>query len=97
VGEGWKAGLTALYDAGDDRPDERYGEGVVDVELEWGFVIVVAVMREDVEEGSDEVEAFACDVGDLEYGAYTLAHELGGGLDGLVAVLDEDGDFPGAR
>lgn len=31
----------------------------------------------------------------MEYGTYPLAYELGGGLDGLVAVLDEDGDFPG--
>jgi len=92
-----KAGLTALYDARDDGPDERYGEGVVDVEFKGGFVVVVAVMGQDVEEGSDEVEAFAGDVGDLEYGAYPLAHELGGSLDGFVAVLDEDGDFPGAR
>lgn len=92
-----KAGLTALYNAGDDGPDERHGEGVIDVEFEGGFVVVVAVVRQDVEEGSDEVEAFAGDVGDLEDGAYALAHELGGGLDCLVAVFDEDWDFPGAR
>ena len=75
---------------------ERDGEGVVDVEFERTFCIVVAVVWQDVQERPHQVKALACDVGDLENGTYPLADELSGGLDGLFAVLDEDGDFTGA-
>ena len=63
------------------------------MELEGSVGIVVAVVGKDVEEGSDEVEGFACDVGDLEDGTDALRDELCGGLDGICAVLDEDRDF----
>jgi len=53
---------TRFHDAGDDCADEGDGEGVVDVELEWGVGVVVAMMGEDVKEFTDEVEAFASDV-----------------------------------
>jgi len=53
---------AAFDDAGNDGADEGDREGVVDMELEGRVGIVVAVMREDIEEFADEVEAFACDV-----------------------------------
>lgn len=83
---GWLAGwirlgegqlLTAFHDARDDGADKGDGEGVVDVEFEGCLGVVVAVMRQDVEEGPHQVEAFAGDVGYLEDGAYSLADELG--------------------
>ena len=42
--EGEGARLTASDYSGDDCSDERYREGVVDVELKWGLGIVVAVV-----------------------------------------------------
>lgn len=83
-------------DAGDDGADVGDGEGVVDVELERGVGVVVAVVRQDVEELADEVETLARDVGHLEDGADALADELGGRVDAVFAALDEDGDFAGA-
>ena len=53
---------AASDDAGDDCADKGHGEGVVDVELEGGFGIVVSVVRKNVEKGSDEVEGFASHV-----------------------------------
>lgn len=84
---------AGLDDAGDDSADKGDGEGVVDVEFEGGLGVVVAVVREDVEEGAHEVEAFAGHVRDLEDGADALGDELSGGRDGLLAVLDQDGNF----
>lgn len=75
-------------------------KGTEKVSLTWnskGFVVVVAVMRQDVEERSDEIKAFAGDVGHLENWTYPLADELGGSFDSLVTILDEDRDFSGAR
>ena len=42
-----------------------------------GGDVVFAVVRDEVEKGSDEVEGLTCYVGDLEDGADTLADELG--------------------
>lgn len=66
-------------DAGDDGADEGDGEGVVDVEFEGrrGRGVVVAVVREDVEEFADEGEVVACYVGDGEDGADAGGDELG--------------------
>lgn len=47
---------SAFDDSRHDGPDERDGEGVVDMELERGFCIIVSVMREDVQERTDEIE-----------------------------------------
>ena len=66
------------------------------MEFEGGVGIVVAMVGEDVEEGSDEVEGFACDVGDLKDGADSLGDELCRSLDGVGAVFDKNGDFAGA-
>ena len=66
------------------------------MKFERGLGIVIAVMGQDVKECSDEIEAFTSDVRDLEDGADSLANKLGSGLDGFVAVLDENGYFPGA-
>lgn len=53
----------ATFDnAGYDGADEGHGEGIIDVEFEGGFGVVVSVMRKDVEKGPDEVEGFAGDV-----------------------------------
>ena len=46
------------------------------MKLKGSFGVVMAVMGQDVEERSDQVEALAGDVGDLEDGAYSLAYEL---------------------
>ena len=53
---------AALHDAGDNGANEGHGEGVIDVELEGGVGVVVAVVRKDVEEFADEVEGLAGDV-----------------------------------
>lgn len=66
------------------------------MEFEGPIGIVIAVVRQNIEERPDEIEAFAGDVGNLENGTYSLADELGSSLNGFIAVLDEDGDFPGA-
>ena len=68
---------AAFHDARDDGADEGDGEGVVDVEFEGSAGVVVAVVREDVEEVADEVEVFAGYVGDLEDGADAAGDELG--------------------
>ena len=67
------------------------------MEFKGGFGVVISVMGEDVQECSDQIETFACDVGYLEDGTYPLADELRCRLDGIFAVFDEDWDFPGAR
>ena len=63
-------------DARDHCADERDGKGVVDVELERGRAIVLAVVREDVQECADEVERLASDIRDLKYWTYPLRNEL---------------------
>ena len=55
------------------------------------------MMWQDVQECPDQIEAFPCNVGDLEHGAYPLADELRCGLDSLVVVFDEDGYLLGSR
>lgn len=89
--------LTALHDTRDDGPHERHRESVVDVEFERSLSVVVAVVRQDVQESSDEIKVFTGNVGDLKDWTYSLADELGGGLDSFIAVLDEDGNLPCAR
>lgn len=84
---------AALNDARHDGPDERDGEGVVDVELERCRGIVVPMVRQDVEERADQVEILPCDVRDLEDGADALRDELSGCIDAALAVGDEDRDL----
>lgn len=88
---------SAFHHAGDHGSDEGDGESVVDVELERGFGIVVAVVRQDVEEGANKVQAFACHVRNSKDGANALGDELGCGFDCFVAVLDEDWDLARSR
>ena len=75
-------------------------KGTENVSLMWnskgGSVIVVAVVWEDVQEGTDEVEVFTGDVADLEDRADALRDELCSGCDGLFVILDEDRDLAGA-
>ena len=85
---------AGLDNAGHDRPDVRDAESVVDVELECRLGIVVTVVREDVEKRADQVQILARHVRDLKDGTYTLAHKLGGCIDALLVVLDENGYFP---
>lgn len=84
---------TAFDNTRNYSTDERHGESVVHVELKWCLSIVAAVVRQDIQECPNQVEALTSNVGHLEDGAYPLANELGGSLDGLVAILNEDGDF----
>lgn len=84
-------------DARYDGANEGDREGVVDVEFEGGVGVVIAVVRKDVEECADKVQGLASDVGDLEDGADALRDELGGGLDSVGAIFDEDGYFPCTR
>jgi hypothetical protein len=79
-----------LHYARDDGSDKRYGEGVVDMELERCRAVVVAVVGQNVEEGAHKVEIVSSDIGDLEDGAYSPRHKLGGCVDALLLVLDED-------
>jgi len=87
---------SALDNSGNDRADEWDRESVIDVELERSFCIIVSMMRKDVQENTDEIERFSCDVRDLEYRADSLRNELCGGINALFLVLDEDGDFASA-
>ena len=66
------------------------------MEFKGGFGVVISVMGEDVQECSDQIETFACDVGYLEDGTYPLADELSRRLNRVCAVLDEDWNFPSA-
>lgn len=76
--------------------NEWYRKGVVDVELEGSFGVIVAVVWDDVEESADEIERMASYVGDLEDWADTLTDELCSGVYAFLLVLDEDGYFSGA-
>ena len=67
------------------------------MEFEWCLSIVVAVVRQDIQECPHQVEALASNIGDLEDGAYPLADKLCRGLDGLITVLDENGNLLCAR
>lgn len=55
------------------------------------------MMRQDIQEFSNKVKGLASDVGDLKYGADALRDELCGGIDALLAILDEYWDFPRSR
>lgn len=85
---------TTLDDSGDDRTDKRHRKGIVDVELERSLVIVVAIVRQDIQECSHKIEAFASNIGDLENGTDSLADELCGRLNCLLPVLNEDRNLP---
>lgn len=59
--------VAGMYDAGFDdaannSANKGNGESVVDVEFERSFNVIMAVMREDVEEGPHKIERLACDV-----------------------------------
>ena len=84
---------TALDDATHHGPYKRHRKGIVDMELKRRSSVIVPVVWQDIQERSYKVEAFSGDVGNLEDGTYPLADELRGGVDGVFAVLDEDGDF----
>jgi len=88
---------AALDDARHDCPHERHRESVIDMELERGVGIVMAMVRKDIEERPHEIQVLAGDVGDLEDGADSLADELSRGVDALLSVLDEDGDLASTR
>ena len=85
---------SGFDDARDDGTHKRHGKGVIDMKLERGIGVIVAMVGKDVEERANEVERFTGDVGDLKDGADALGDELGGGLDSIGTVFDEDGDLP---
>jgi len=76
-----------------DGTDEGDGEGVIDMKFEGSVGVIVAVVGKNVKEGSDEVEGFACDVGDLEDRTDALRDELRGRLNSVGAVFDENGNL----
>ena len=84
---------SAFDDPRDYCTDEGDGKGVVDVELEWSFCIVMAMMRKDVQESPDEIQRLSSHIGDLEDRAYPLGNELSSCVDTLFPILDEDWDF----
>ena len=88
---------TAFDNTRDNGTDERNGEGIIHVEFERRLSIVVAVVRQDIQECPHQVEALASNIGDLEDRAYSLADKLCCGLDGLVTVLDKNGNLLCAR
>ena len=47
---------TAPHHPGNDSADEGDRKGVIDMEFELGFRIIMAVVRQDIQEGADEVE-----------------------------------------
>lgn len=53
---------TTFDNAGYDSADEGHREGVVHVKFKRGFGVVVSMVRKDVEEGPNEIEAFTGDV-----------------------------------
>ncbi len=88
---------TGFDDAGDDSANKGNREGVVDMKFKWSIGVVIAMVGKDIEEGANEIQGFARDVGDLENGADALGDNLCGGLNSIGAVFDENGDFPCAR
>lgn len=85
--------LTTLHHTRDYGPDERHGEGVIDVEFKRCLGVVVAMMGKNVKKRPHQVQAFPSDVGNLENRTYSLAHELCRSVDCVFIVLDEDRDL----
>lgn len=69
--------------------DVWYIEGVIDVEFEWSFGVVVVVVWQNVKKGLDQVEVFICYIGDLEDRVDMLVYKLGGCVDVFFLVFDE--------
>lgn len=53
---------TTLHHTGHDCPDEGDGECIVDMKLERRLGIIISMVREDIEEDPDQIQAFASDV-----------------------------------
>lgn len=66
------------------------------MKLERALGIIIAMMRENVEESPHQVQAFAGDIGYLENRTDALAHKLSGRFNSLLTVFDEDWDFSGS-
>ena len=54
----------------------------------------MSVVREDIQESPHKIQILSSDVGDLEDGTYPLTDELSCSVDGVLAILDEDRNFP---
>ena len=63
------------------------------MELKRSIQVIVSMVREDIQELTDQIKALAGDVGDLEDWADAFGHELCGSIDALFTVLDEYGNF----
>jgi hypothetical protein len=74
-----------------------YRECVIDVKFERSVYVVVAVVRDDVEEGANEIQRVTCYVGDLEDWTDALTDELGGRVYTFLLVFDENWNLSRAR
>lgn len=54
--------ITASNDARYYSANEGHGECIIDMKLERGFSVVVAMVRQDVEECSNYVQIFTSDI-----------------------------------
>ena len=63
------------------------------MKLERCIGIVVAMVRQDIEERSHKIKAFSRDIGYLEDGTDPLTDELSCGFNSILAVFDKDWDF----
>ena len=64
------------------------------MKFERSFLIVMTMMRENIEECPYVIETFTSDIGHLENGAYSLTDKLRRCLDSFLTSLDEDWDLP---
>lgn len=87
---------TTLHHTRNHRPDERYGKCIVDMKLERALGIIIAMMRENVEESPHQIQAFTGDIRHLKNRTDALAHKLSSRFNGLLTVFDEDWDFSGS-
>ena len=85
---------TAFHYSRNNGPNKRHGERIVDMKFERRLGVVVAMMRQYIEERSYQIEAFSGHVRYLEYGTYSLADKLRGGGYRVLATLNEYRNFP---
>lgn len=60
-----------------------------------GFSVIISVVWKNIEECPYQVKALPGNIRHLKNGAYPLADKLGGSINRLLPVLDENWYFPG--